>query len=508
MGEFRMSSHSQARVSVLIPICNVAKYLPECLDSVINQTIRDLQIICINDGSKDNSLDIIQKYAAKDYRIVVIDKENSGYGDSMNRGLKAATGEYIGIVESDDFIDKTMFESLYKLTKNGTVDVVKSNFYNYYDDGRGNAKFFVDEDRIGIADSEKPFKLKENGQFSWGHPSVWSAIYRREFLEKHNIHFIAAKGGGWVDNPFFYETLCAAESIMWTKKAFYYYRKTNPTSSSNLQKDPSIPFVRMQDNFDMLERYGANDEDTLKCAYARALMYYDGALKDFDYDAQAREINNYSAELMHRIDPDVFLEHFNVKDQYKYYNAFSPLKNERLNYPKILIYNWVPYNNPWNMGGGVTLYCRNLINEITRESPEINIYMLSSGFAYDATSMETFTRKIGSDGPNIHQYEIVNSPVPAPQDNLMINPSVALESKVLAETFENFIKRYGPFEAIHFNNIEGLSLDVLDLKEKHPETKFIFSIHNYVPMCVHLHCTCNPNHTGDDCMQCSRKAIR
>ena len=121
--------NGRVKVSVLVPIYNVEEFLPECLDSLVNQTLKEIEIICINDGSKDNSLDIIKKYATEDKRIVIIDKKNSGYGDSMNRGLKKATGEYVGIVESDDFIDLDAFEKLYKIAKHENVEVVKSNFY-------------------------------------------------------------------------------------------------------------------------------------------------------------------------------------------------------------------------------------------------------------------------------------------------------------------------------------------------------------------------------------------
>ena len=119
------------RVSVLVPIYNVEKFLPECLDSLVNQTLKDIEIICINDGSTDRSPQIIQEYAKKDKRIKVINKKNSGYGDSMNQGLKKAKGEYIGIVESDDFIDLDAFEKFYKIAKKYDCDVVKSNFYEY-----------------------------------------------------------------------------------------------------------------------------------------------------------------------------------------------------------------------------------------------------------------------------------------------------------------------------------------------------------------------------------------
>ena len=100
------------KVSVVIPCYNVEKYLHQCLDSVVNQTLKELEIICVNDGSKDSTLAIIQEYAARDDRIRIVDKPNGGYGESMNRGFDLATGEYIGIIESDDYAELDMFEKL------------------------------------------------------------------------------------------------------------------------------------------------------------------------------------------------------------------------------------------------------------------------------------------------------------------------------------------------------------------------------------------------------------
>ena len=101
------------KVSIVIPICNVERYLKECLDSVINQTLKDIEIICVDDGSTDASLSILRTYEKMDTRIKVITKQNSGYGNTMNVGMDIAIGEYIGIVESDDYIEKNMFERLY-----------------------------------------------------------------------------------------------------------------------------------------------------------------------------------------------------------------------------------------------------------------------------------------------------------------------------------------------------------------------------------------------------------
>lgn len=115
-------------VSVLVPCYNVEKYIRQCLDSVVGQTLTDMEIICLNDGSTDGTLAILQEYAAKDSRVHIIDKPNSGYGDGMNKGLGAATGEYIGIVESDDWAEADMFESLYTLAKEHDCDMVKSGW--------------------------------------------------------------------------------------------------------------------------------------------------------------------------------------------------------------------------------------------------------------------------------------------------------------------------------------------------------------------------------------------
>ena len=121
-----------AKVSVVVPIYNVEQYLRQCLDSVVNQTLKDIEIICVNDGSKDSSLDIIMEYVNKDTRVKVIDKPNSGYGHSMNCGFDMVTGEYIGIVESDDYAELDMFEKLYNCAKENDLDVCKSGFFYYF----------------------------------------------------------------------------------------------------------------------------------------------------------------------------------------------------------------------------------------------------------------------------------------------------------------------------------------------------------------------------------------
>ena len=100
-------------ISILVPCCNVEKYLHQCMDSIIGQTFKETEIICLNDGSKDNTLDILREYEQKDSRVIVIDKPNSGYGSTMNLGIEKAKGKYVAIIESDDYAEPEMMEKLF-----------------------------------------------------------------------------------------------------------------------------------------------------------------------------------------------------------------------------------------------------------------------------------------------------------------------------------------------------------------------------------------------------------
>ena len=121
-------------VSVLVPIYNVERYLPQCLEALCSQTLRDLEIVAVNDGSTDGSLSVLQEWARKDERIVIVDKPNSGYGASMNCGIEAARGAYIGIVEPDDFPERDMFKRLLRMAQRHDCDLVKCNFFEHYED--------------------------------------------------------------------------------------------------------------------------------------------------------------------------------------------------------------------------------------------------------------------------------------------------------------------------------------------------------------------------------------
>ena len=215
-------------ISILVPCYNVEKFLPQCLDSIVNQTLRDIEIICINDGSTDKTLDIITSYAKHDDRIVVIDKPNEGYGKSMNRGLDAATGKYIGIVESDDWVDANMFESLVRIAEENDVQVVKSNFYEYTTTNGEENKLrrLIPEhnaDRVICARQETGIFLCQ--------PSIWSAIYRRDFLNENNIRFLESPGASYQDVGFNFKVWLMSDRVWLTPVAYLHYRCDNENAS-------------------------------------------------------------------------------------------------------------------------------------------------------------------------------------------------------------------------------------------------------------------------------------
>lgn len=216
------------KVSVLIPICNVEKYLDQCLTSVEAQTYSDLEIIGINDGSADSSLEILQAHAEKDGRIRIIDKPNSGYGDSMNKGLETATGTYIAILESDDFMAVDAIEKLVYAAQTFDAQVVKANFDFYWS---------APEERRVLHEMFRPEqcnKLVEPNKTAFifhQKPSIWSALYRRDFLLENNIKFLPTPGASFQDASFTFKVFASATRAVYLHDPVVEYRQDNENSS-------------------------------------------------------------------------------------------------------------------------------------------------------------------------------------------------------------------------------------------------------------------------------------
>ena len=307
-----------AKVSVIIPIYNVEKYLRECLESVIDQTLKDIEIICVDDGSPDNCPRICDEYAQKDNRIKVIHKENGGYGSAVNRGLEEATGEYIGIVEPDDYIDSKMYEDLYAIAQKYDSDIVKSGFYDnlqtskYSHCTKVKWKDYIPED--------KSFTIKEYPYFLYYHPSIWSCIYKRSFLESNGIRFVEAAGSGWTDNPFQVQTMCLAQKINYTSNAYYYWRR----GKSNKLNDFSIPFKRSLEIHDWLDNNNIKEKGILNCLYIREFSYIKMALEDAKFEDYIN-LKFYIDQLLIRIDINIYRQNNDLP--FKIYKKYYDLKN-------------------------------------------------------------------------------------------------------------------------------------------------------------------------------------
>ncbi|WP_416201288.1 MAG: hypothetical protein ACFWUD_03830 [Thermocaproicibacter melissae] len=227
---------NQPKVSIIVPVYNVEKYLEQCLDSILQQTLRDIQIIIADDGEHNKCREIIDRYERLDSRIISIHQPVNGYGARINLCMKSARGEYVGIVEPDDFIDPDMYESLYTYATSLNADIVKAPFYGYYDAPEGMNSIRKDcgfsEYVTSNTPSNKLFSVQDYPIIMSVHASLWSGIYRRSYLEEKNIQFIEARGAGYVDVLFRLDTMLNTNKIAWLNKPFYNYRVTSEESST------------------------------------------------------------------------------------------------------------------------------------------------------------------------------------------------------------------------------------------------------------------------------------
>ena len=226
-------TNAAPKVSVVMPIYNAEPYLEQALDSVLAQTLADIEVVCVNDGSKDTSLETIQRYAANDSRIKVIDKPNGGYGHAMNVGINNAAGEYVGILEPDDYLKPEMFEKLYNRAVVDDLNFVRSDYYRLTTDANGMDHL----EKEPICNKSSYYNKTLNPQANVDLFNIrmenWTGIYKRSWLIEHDIKFNESPGAGFQDNGFWFQTYCWANKIAVLDEAFYCYRQDNAASSIN-----------------------------------------------------------------------------------------------------------------------------------------------------------------------------------------------------------------------------------------------------------------------------------
>lgn len=219
------------KVSIIVPLYNSEAYLDECLASAEAQTLKDIEILCIDDGSTDSSPAILQKHQALDSRIRILTKPNSGYGNSMNLGIENATGEYIGILESDDYVDPEAYERYYSLAKEfDNLDFVRSDFMRFY--GEGETRTF---EPIHFIWKEAYYNRVVNPSEDYGlfkgNNLTQPGIYRRQFLLDQHIRYNETPGASYQDNGFWFQVFMLAKKAYFTHETHYMIRRDNPNSS-------------------------------------------------------------------------------------------------------------------------------------------------------------------------------------------------------------------------------------------------------------------------------------
>lgn len=311
------------KVSVIVPVYNVEQYLPVCLDSILAQTLNDIEVICVDDGSTDQSPAILDEYAQKDSRLHVIHKENRGYGHSMNIGIDAASGEYIGIVESDDRILPDMYEKLYSVAKNNDLDLVKSDVVFWWETLQYTCEYHREDLNpyygkvLGPSDRKRFFQFFMN---------TWTGLYKRSFLKENNIRHHETPGAAYQDNGFWIQTLSFCERAMWLKDAFYLYRQDNPSASIK-SKSNVMTMVNEYDYVSKILEEKHKEQELDICNYYRIFRhrgvflriaddlkrgYCDTIIKDFERYGKLAAQNTGLYEWLKKVctNPDKFCGEF------------------------------------------------------------------------------------------------------------------------------------------------------------------------------------------------------
>jgi Glycosyltransferases involved in cell wall biogenesis len=253
------------KVSVLVPVYNASAYLEQCLDSLVRQTLDGLEIIVLDDGSTDGSWEILKAHAAKDARIRTIRKHNSGYGDTLNLGISLAKGEYIGIVEADDFAEPALFARLYSLAREHGAEIVKCSYRRYWSKFRTCVVPLSPQALCGrvLQPAQHPEVLRMPLY-------VWSAIYQRSFLLENAIAFLPTPGASYQDISFSFRAFTRAKRAFFTDEPLVNYRQSNMAASTRSRE--KIFCVR--DEFEAIEQ----------CIHENGLL----SLQDIFYELRAR----------------------------------------------------------------------------------------------------------------------------------------------------------------------------------------------------------------------------
>lgn len=253
-------------ISVIVPIYGVEKYIRQCVDSIVSQKYKDLEIILVDDGSKDNCPEICDEYAEKDSRIKVVHKENGGLVSARQEGLKVATGEYVGFVDGDDWIDDNMYQSMADIIYKHSPDLIACEFVNEFEDKAEVSVQIFEEgfyDKARLKAEIYPKMLFKGSFYQFGiYPNCWTKLFKREILEK-NLPLVDTRIKMGEDAAFTYACLLVSNSFYGIKRGLYHYRILTTSMSrgydAGLENIIFLPYNRLvevneKSEFDMTEQ--------------------------------------------------------------------------------------------------------------------------------------------------------------------------------------------------------------------------------------------------------------
>lgn len=280
-------------VSIIMPSLNVGEYIEEAIESVAKQDLENIEIICVDAGSTDGTREIIERYAQKDKRIKVVISEKRSYGYQMNVGISMAKGEYVGIVETDDFIPPNMMSELYEVAKENDVDLVKADFYRFkHEDG----KLQLDYNKLSDRDelyNRVVVPREELTAFSLI-MNTWSGIYKKEFLDRCGIQHNETPGASFQDTGFWFQTLMWADKAYFVNKPYYMNRRDNPNSSVYNKKKIYCPCDEYDFIYEKLEENPEIKEKVLSAYQYYRYKGYMASLNRSAVDLKKEFLNRFS----------------------------------------------------------------------------------------------------------------------------------------------------------------------------------------------------------------------
>lgn len=230
-------------VSIIVPCYNVAAYLDQCMESLAGQSMEDIEIICVNDGSSDRTAEILREWRDRDGRVRVIDRKNSGVSAARNSGMEAAAGKYIGFVDPDDVVERNMFRRLFDAAVEKDADVAVCGYHEFCDRGGMDMPESGWSPSAGFFPEEKAERFRRGTPWSRCAGTVWNKLIRRKLLEENGVRFVPGLRQG-EDLYFCLMLLTVAPRLLILPDRLYHYRRERPGSAS-CGRDPRLGDFRM-----------------------------------------------------------------------------------------------------------------------------------------------------------------------------------------------------------------------------------------------------------------------